>query len=193
MTPPVNPPKDLLESLLQLQTLEDLPRTGWCQHGVPRPESVAGHGFGTALLALALGPSVQPELDTDRAVSLALLHDVGEAWTGDLPRRAAQLLPPGAKASAEAEAARGILSTFPAQARERAEEILAGESREARFVHACDRLQLGLRLLGYLRAGQRGLEDFRETLTRLDCLEFAPCEALRTQLLAAIDAVGRAR
>ena len=186
----MTPPASSLESLLQIQSLEGLPRTGWCQHGVPRPESVAAHCFGTAILALALGPAVLPELDADRAVRLAILHDVGEAWTGDLPSKAAELLPPGAKHAADGAATRGILAAFPPLARERAEEALGGTSREARFVRACDRLQLGLRLLGYLRAGQRGLGDFRDSLAQLSCSEFEPCESLRRELLAAIDAIG---
>ena len=90
----------------------------------------------------------------------------------------------------EEAATRGLLAAFPPLAQERAGEALERTSREARFVHACDKLQLGVRLLGYLRAGQRGLGHFRDGLAELSIPEFEPCETLRRELLAAIDAIG---
>lgn len=178
-----------LEALLQLLNLDHLPRTGWLMHGVSRPESVAAHSLGTALVALSLGPSVSPALDVDRAVALAVVHDAPEAWLTDLPRTAARLLPEGAKAEAEARAARGLLGPLSETALERHTEFAAGDTREARFARLCDKLHLGLRLVGYLQAGQRGLLEFREGLEQLACDEFPPCEGLRRQILAAIDTV----
>jgi len=178
-----------LEALLPLLNLDRLPRTGWLQRGVPSPESIAAHSLGTALVALSLGPRISPVLNLDRAVALAVVHDAPEAWVTDIPRTAAQLLPAGAKAEAEARAARGLLAPLSAAALDRYTEFTAGETREARFAHLCDSLHLGVRLVGYLRAGQRGLEEFRTGLAELDCDEFPPCEELRRQILAAIDTV----
>ena len=45
----------LLTMLLQANRLKTTPRTGWAMRGVPRPESVADHSHGTALVALVLG------------------------------------------------------------------------------------------------------------------------------------------
>ncbi len=176
-----------LRSLLQLQALDRMPRTGWIQRGVRDPESVAAHSFGVATLALALGPTVEPPLEVDRAVSLALSHDLGEAVLGDLPRGAAALFPPGAKRAAERAALADLLDPLAPLARERAEEALAEESREARFVKLLDGLQLGLRLLAYRRSGQAGLEEFQEGLRALDCSAFPPCEEFRAELLAALE------
>ena len=177
-----------LEALLRLLALERLPRLGWVQAGVARPESVAAHSLGTALVVLALGPGVEPPLDVDRAVSLAVLHDAPEALLGDLPRSATALLPPGAKASAEARAAATLLAPLSAAAEEREAEARACATREARFVKVCDALQLGVRLVGYLREGARGLDEFRAGLQELACEEFGPCEELRRALLKALDA-----
>ena len=142
----------------------------------------------TAFVALALAPRVEPPLDVDRAVTLALLHDAPEALTGDLPRRASELLPDGAKRRMEGAAARELLAPLSDIASERYEEYAAGESREARLVRLCDKLQLGLRLLAYVRAGARGLGEFRDGIEALDCSEFAPAEELRARILAALDA-----
>lgn len=175
-----------LDALLKLVPLEHLPRTGWIQHGIAPAESLAGHMLGVAHLALALAPRVDPPLDVDRVVALAVVHDAGEALLGDLPRSGSQLLPPGAKARAEAEAARLLLEPCHPTALERAREYEAGETREARFARLCDRMQLGVRLLAYRRAGQRGLADFVETVRGTDCAEFEAVARFQAELLGAL-------
>ena len=177
-----------LDALLDLLALDRLPRTGWILAGVPAPESIAGHTLGTAQVALALAPDVDPALDVDRAVALCVVHDAPEAWLGDLPRRGAAHLPPGAKRDAEAGLAAELVGALSPAAVARFAEFAAGQTREARFAKLCDKLHLGLRLLGYRRAGQRGLEGFVPGLEALDCAEFAPCAALRDELLAALRA-----
>jgi putative hydrolase of HD superfamily len=178
-----------LEPLLQLLPLERLPRTGWVLAGIPVPESVAAHSLSTAFVALALAPRVSPVLDVDRAVALAVVHDVAEALTGDLPPAATSRLPRGAKDALEAECARVLLEPLSGPALERHLEGRASETREARFARVCDGLQLGVRLVGYVRSGARGLGEFRARIEALDCAEFAPCEALRREILAALDEV----
>lgn len=185
--PPSEPlPESLLGALLALYPLHDLPRTGWVLRGIETPESIGDHVLATAFLVLALGPRVEPALDVERALALAILHDAPEALTGDLPRTMATLLPPGAKATAEKQAARRLLQPLSGFALERWEEYTAGVSREARFVRVCDRLQLGLRLVAYVRAGRRGLDEFRETVAGLDCAEFGAAARLKAEILAAV-------
>ena len=183
MEPPLSPP---LRALLELGALDRLPRTGWIQRGVPDPESVAGHVLGTAYVALHLASRVCPPLDRGRVLTLALVHDAPEALSGDLPRAASELLPAGAKRELELGAARRLLGPLDGQAVEDVADYADGRTREARFVRLCDKLQLGVRLLGYVRSGRRGLEDFRDGLEALDCSEFEPAEQLRRELLAAL-------
>ena len=174
---------DRLDALLRLTALDRLPRSGWVQAGVPRPETIAGHVVGTAYLVLALGPEVRPELDLDRAVALAVVHDAGEAVLTDLPRTASRLFPPGAKAGAEAQAAEELLGALSPTAAERVAEALGDGTREARFVRLCDRLQMGVQLLAYHRIGLRGLDEFRVSIEGMDCSEFEACARLREALL----------
>ena len=180
-----------LDALLDLLALDRLPRTGWLRAGVPAPESVAAHSLGVALVALAVGPEVEPPLALDRAVALCVIHDAPEAWLGDLPREGARHLPPGAKAAAEASIAEELLSGLSPVALERHREYAGQDTREARFARLCDKLHLGLRLLGYVRAGQGGLEEFGAGLAELDCGEFPPCETLRRALVEALDEASR--
>lgn len=176
-----------LEPLLALLALDRLPRTGWVQRGVPEPESIAGHVLGTAHLALALAPEVLPPLDLQRVLAMALVHDAPEALTGDLPKAASELLPAGAKQAMESAAAERLLVPLGPAAAEAFREFQAQETREARFARLCDKLQLGVRLVGYRRSGQRGLEEFSVGLRTLDAAEFAPLAAFQQELLAELD------
>ena len=180
-----------LASLSALLALDRLPRTGWLLAGVSRPESVAAHSLGTALVVLALGPRAAPALDVDRAVVLAALHDAPEALLTDLPRCASELLPEGAKAAAEERAAARVLGPLSALAAQRFAEFHTRATREARFVRLCDALHLGVRWIGYRREGARNLGDFRAGLEALDCREFAPCAELRAEILRAADELDR--
>ncbi len=169
---------DLIDALLALSRLDHLPRTGWIQAGVPQPESVAGHTLGVAHLALACGPRVDPPLDMTAVLSQALLHDAPECLSGDLPKKASQALPEGAKALMEASLGAELLAEFPALAQDALLQYTQKESREARFVRACDRLQLALQTLALARSGQTGLEDFVQGLNKEDWSEFIPIQEL---------------
>jgi len=175
-----------LDRLLTLLALDSLPRTGWIQAGVPDPESIAAHSLGAALVALTTADAVEPPLDVDRCVALCTVHDVPEALLGDLPRPAAQLLPEGAKRAAERGAAAQLLGGADGTAAQRWAEYDAGQTREARFARACDKLHLGLRALGYARAGLGNLHGFERTVAELECREFAPLEELRGAIASAL-------
>jgi 5'-deoxynucleotidase YfbR-like HD superfamily hydrolase len=173
-----------LPALISLQPLETLRRTGWVLRGIADPETIAGHVLGTCHAILALGPRVDPPIDVERCLAIALVHDAPEALLGDLPRAAARLLPPGAKRHAEEAAARQLLGGLSQLAAERFAEYQGQSTREARFARLCDRLQMGVRMVGYRRIGVRGLEDFAASIRDLDCSEFAPAARLREEILA---------
>lgn len=75
-----------IEFLETLYTLKDEQRTGWVERGITYPESVAAHTCGTALLALMLADE-QDDVDTDRAVKMALIHDIHESVSGDIAKK----------------------------------------------------------------------------------------------------------
>ena len=171
-----------LDSLMAALPLAELPRTGWLQVGLPPgipPETIAAHASLVGLLVLRLGGAVEPALDVHRAAALAAAHDVAEARLGDLPRDGARALPPGAKRAAEA----AIEADFFPELEPLCAEYRARETREARFVHLCDKLQMGLFALRLRRAGHQGLAGFAETIRALDCTEFTPLDELRTSLI----------
>lgn len=78
--------EDSLDTLLEAYDLKDEKRSGWQIRGVHRPESVAGHSWGVALLILLYGE--EAGIDVSKALKLAVAHDLAEAWTGDFLTRA---------------------------------------------------------------------------------------------------------
>ena len=174
-----------LEALLSLQNLGSLPRTGWILAGVPQPESVAAHTAGVAQLALTFAGAHgdRAPLDLGKVLAMAILHDAAEAWTGDWPKRASDALPAGVKHDMEAKLGRELLGPLGASVCAWFEEYGNQASPEARFVKACDRLQMGVRALGYARAGQRGLEEFMEGVESLDLREAPALEGFRAELM----------
>ncbi len=149
----------LLDVLLELQALDRLPRTGYSLRGVPEPESVSEHAFHTTFLAWVLAAE-EPDLDRARVVELALVHDLAEVRTGDLPRTAAHYLPDGAKARAERQVVRDLLAPLGEDAQALVTEYQARETPEARFVAICDKLQLLIKASVYETWGVGNLGEF---------------------------------
>lgn len=154
-----------LEFLLLANRLKTTPRTGWAVRGVTNCESVADHSFGVALTALTLSEMVPQELNREKILTMAVLHDMAESVTGDLSLGGSRLLPKGAKAEAETlamdEALNGLGFSDRWLAVWREFEDLAND--EARIVRDADRVDLLTQALVYERnTGTVNLEEFWE-------------------------------
>ncbi|MGE0639598.1 MAG: HD domain-containing protein [Thermoanaerobaculia bacterium] len=178
---------NLLELLLELQTLDRIPRSGYFLRGVSDCESIAEHSYHLALLVWLLA-SREPSVDRTRAIELALVHDLAELRIGDLPRTAGAYLPPGAKHEAERRAAADILAPADPATLERYREYDAGESVEARFVKACDKLQLMIKVSVYERWGHRGLAEFWSNPANFPPSDFPAVDELFQELRRTRDA-----
>ena len=71
-----------LEILKVAEKLKCNTRHSWTSSG--RHESVAEHSWRVALMALLMRDEF-PELDMDKVIRMCLIHDLGEAFTGDIP------------------------------------------------------------------------------------------------------------
>lgn len=145
-----------IEALLSAYALKDERRTGWQLRGVTDPETVAGHTWGVGLLSLLLAPGV-PGVDADRALRMAVVHDVAEATVGDIPTRAepaAETVEAGEKARRERAALAALADGFgPAgpAVLDLWEEYEAGETAAARLCRDADALDACLQALAYER------------------------------------------
>lgn len=75
-------PRELLDALEVAERLKDATRHCYTRGG--RHESVAEHCWMMTLMALLLKDEF-PEADMDRVIEMCLIHDLGEAFTGDIP------------------------------------------------------------------------------------------------------------
>jgi putative hydrolase of HD superfamily len=77
-------PKTLLSILHQAEKLKCVTRH--CDTTSGRRESVAEHSWRLALTAMLLGDEEEfRSLDIGRVIRMCLIHDLGEAFTGDIP------------------------------------------------------------------------------------------------------------
>lgn len=75
----------MIESLLKALELKDEKRTGQQLYSVEDVDSIADHSWSVALLTLVFGE--KEELDMEKALKMAIVHDLGEAETGDVAQR----------------------------------------------------------------------------------------------------------
>ena len=75
-------PKEFLAFLGRLEKLKCNTRHSWTSTG--RHETVAAHSWRLAVMALLLKNEL-PGVDMDKVLHMCLLHDIGEAVTGDIP------------------------------------------------------------------------------------------------------------
>ena len=151
----------IVEVFFEFNNLKALYRQGWLRHGIPKNqcETVAEHTLGVALLALFLADAHFPHLDQGKLLRMALLHDFGEIYAGDIV--------PG-KMSLEAKhelEQKSVERVFAKLARGRDylavwEEFEAQATPEARFMKEIDRLEMGLQASVYEQDGLGDLSVF---------------------------------
>ncbi|SMO47632.1 HD domain-containing protein [Halorubrum cibi] len=171
-------PDPVLEAVLDAYALKDEGRTGWQLRGVDAPESVAAHAWGVAYLVLALGDRFRedlPGVDLDRALRLAVVHDVAEAETGDVATRAdstAESVDRDEKEARERAAMADLAGPLPERVRDAWEAYEARETPEAVLVKECDLLDTCLQAIVYERDGRYDPADGTpEAFAEYDALE----------------------
>ena len=172
--------------VLRAMALKDAPRRGWLRAGLARPESVADHSWGVALLAAVATPA---HLDRRRVLELAALHDLAEAAVGDLVP--GEYASKAEKLALERKGLDDLLGGCPAELRARMladfDELAADATPEARFVHELDKLEMAFQARRYEDAGvPRGRLDGFRASARKGVATPALAEALR-----ALDAAER--
>lgn len=131
-------PAELLEILSVAEKLKCNTRHSWTSTG--RHESVAEHSWRLALMAVLIAPEF-PEADMGKVIRMCLIHDLGEAFTGDIPAF------DKTKADEEKEDAAfdAWVQTLPAETREEFAALLREmnslETQEAKIYKALDKME----------------------------------------------------
>ncbi len=115
-------------------------RARHCTNSQGDPESVAEHSWRAALMAQLLAPEF-PGLDMDRVIRMCLVHDLGEAVTGDIPT----FRKTKADEEIEDQAVAGILSRLPEKTRRDFaalfDEMAQLETPESRLFKILDKVE----------------------------------------------------
>ena len=131
-------PREYLDFLTVIEKLKCNTRHSWTSSG--RHESVAEHSWRLATMAM-LCADEYPDLDISKVIVMCLVHDWGEAITGDVPSfyktdRHEQL---------EEQAIEGLLSRLPDDYRRKFaalfKEMNALETPEAKLFKALDNME----------------------------------------------------
>lgn len=165
----------MLATLVELQRLKRLERTGWTLRGLPNgTESVASHSFGVCVTAMMLADEVKArglEVDCERVLRMALLHDWAETRVGDMPRTATSYFGADARRDAETLAFADIVNGIgsgKSEYRALHQDYEQRGSLEARLVKAADIIDLLVQAYALERSGAKGLDEFWQVAHEAD-------------------------
>ena len=186
----------MLPTLIELQRLKRLDRTGWTLRGLANgTESVAAHSFGVATTAMLLGDEIRSRgtaVDLEKLLRMALLHDWAETRIGDMPKTAVAYFGAELRREAELAAFADIVAGTRSGGADYCslhEEYERRTTIEAKIVKAADVIDLLVQALAMERSGARGLDEFWEVAQGADFqLEGTPDEVVQEILAALIDA-----
>ena len=131
-------PRALIDILQVAERLKDTTRHCYTKNG--RKESVAEHSWMATLMAFFMRDEF-PEADMDKVIRMCIIHDLGEAFTGDIPA----FEKTQAHEAAEERMLRDWVNALPEPVRAEMQalylEMAARETMEARIYKAIDGLE----------------------------------------------------
>ena len=131
-------PKEYLAIVHCIAGLKGRTRHAWMTSG--RQESVAEHSWRMALMAYFLRDEF-PTADLTRVLLMALLHDVGEVFTGDIPTFEKTDADRAREHELRDEWIDALPAPYAAEVRSLFTEMDAMETEEAKIVKALDRME----------------------------------------------------
>lgn len=131
-------PRELITFMTIAEKLKCNTRHSWTSTG--RHESVAEHTWSLTLMAYFVQDEF-PDVDINKVIQMCILHDLGEAVTGDVP----SFLKTEENESSEAEELDRLIKTLPAFYQEKLRSLFKEMSElktpEAKLYKALDKLE----------------------------------------------------
>ena len=131
-------PEEYISFLSVIEKLKCNTRHSWTSSG--RAESVAEHSWRLAVMALLCADEF-PKLDINKVIKMCLIHDFGEALTGDVP----SFWKTDEHEEEERRAIESLLGRLPEQLRSELgalfAEMEAKETQEAKLYKALDNME----------------------------------------------------
>jgi putative hydrolase of HD superfamily len=152
-------PKNVLEFLYTCGHLKTEKRTGWMDHKVNQPESIADHMYRMAIISFLIQ---DPKLSREKCMKLCLVHDMSESLVGDITPY--QGISKEEKHLLEKEAMDKIRKTIPGRVGDEIFDLWmdyeSGSSEEARLVKEIDKFEMIVQALEYEKAQGLCLQSF---------------------------------
>lgn len=158
-----------LDFISRVGGLKELKREGWRRFGLLDGESVADHSFRVAIMCMLYAK--EAGVDEDRAVKMALVHDIHEVESGDIVtryREEDQDVSNAEKERLERLGFEKLLGKLPGntELRELWEEAFEKKTPTALFVDEMDKLEMILQALDYRKAGRDEVNRFFRSAER---------------------------
>lgn len=130
--------KAFIQFMNVMERLKDNTRHSWTSGG--RHESVAEHSWRVSLMAMLLKDEF-PEADMDKVIRMCLVHDIGEAVTGDIPTFEKTENHENIERKALDDLIGSLPEPWPGELRALFAEMEALETLEAKIYKALDRME----------------------------------------------------
>lgn len=145
-------------------------RSGWVREKVKDPESIAEHSFRVGVLAMVMSDKLNPNLDKNKLIKMALLHDLAEVITGDTVTDRWDIIDVKKKDEREIIEEKGIKKIFDKidQGDEFIgifHEMISRLTPEAKVFTQLDKLEMALQAFEYEKEQGKNLEEFFVTVS----------------------------
>ncbi len=147
--------KHIANLLFEARILKDVIRSGYAFLGSGK-ESIAEHSFMTAFICFAMA-RMDPDINSEKLVNMALVHDIAEARTGDF-----NYVEKKYSTIDEAGAISHLIKhlSFGNDIKNLIDEFNSGETKEAKLVNDADQISFILELKKMNDTGAKGPEKW---------------------------------
>ncbi len=159
---PISPPH-ILNFLLTTIQSKRVVRTGWTMMDISSPESVAEHSYQLCVMAMVLAD--QLGVDRVKLIKMALIHDLGEIFTGDIVWVRGNIIDIDKRRKKELIEAEGIKKIFKdthkaEEYKSIFQEMVERKTAEADIFWQLDKLEMAIQALDYELRNKKDLGEF---------------------------------